>query len=327
MTDDTVQVERRVRALKIAIIAVVFAAAPLLTSSSLLRRLLFLIILFSMFGIGLNIVFGHTDQLYLFVGALAGIGGYATVMAANTLGVTPWVTVPIGIAVTGLVGGTVSYIAARQRFTVILIAVFTLTLELAVNQFLVGSSQITGGSTGLPVDQLLIENELILYYIIAAVFLGFVVIYDRLIHSRFGIAFGAIREDELAAESVGVQIVRYKTLAGVIGAMLIGFTGILYGFFEGRLYPSTYSFNNIDVALLIMLTLGGLRTLYGPVVGAAFIFFIEEQLADTPEFRIIIFGTLLIVLFLYFRSGIVPRVGEFLEHRNLDAESLVRNFT
>jgi branched-chain amino acid transport system permease protein len=327
MTDETVQIERRVRALKIAIIAAVFAVLPLLTSSSLLRRLFFLIMLFSMFGIGLNIVFGHTDQLYLFVGALAGIGGYATVMAANALGITPWVTIPIGIALTGLIGGAVSFIAARQRFTVILIAVFTLTLELAINQFLVGSSQLTGGSTGLPVDQLLIENELVLYYVIAATFLGFVLLYDRMIHSRFGIAFGAIREDELAAESVGVQIVRYKTLAGVIGAMLIGLTGILYGFFEGRLYPSTYSFNNIDVALLIMISLGGLRTLYGPIVGAAFIYFIEEQLAGTPEFRIIIFGTLLIVLFLYFRSGIVPRVNEFLERRNLDAESLVRNFT
>jgi branched-chain amino acid transport system permease protein len=327
MTDNTVGVERRVRALKIGVIAVVFAALPLLTSSSLLRRLFFLVMLFSMFGIGLNIVFGHTDQLYLFVGALAGVGGYATVIAANTLGVTPWVTIPVGLVFTGLLGGAVSYIAARRQFTVILIAVFTLTLELAINQFLVGSSQLTGGSTGLPVDQLLIESDLVLYYIIAVVFLVFVLLYDRLIHSRFGIAFSAIREDELAAESVGVQIVRYKTLAGVIGAMLIGFTGILYGFFEGRLYPSTYSFNNIDVALLIMLSLGGLRTLYGPIVGAAFIFFIEEQLADTPEFRIIIFGTLLIVLFLYFRSGIVPRVTQFLERRNLDAESLVRNFT
>ncbi|MGQ4556245.1 ABC transporter permease subunit [Halobellus sp. GM3] len=327
MSADTVTIERRVRALKIGAIALVFAVLPWLTDSSLLERLFFLIMLFAMFGIGLNIVFGHTDQLYLFVGALAGIGGYTTVMAADALGMTPWMTIPAGVIFAGLIGGAVSFIAARRRFTVILIAVFTLTLELAVNQFLVGSSQLTGGSTGLPVQRLGIENELVLYYVVAAVFLGFVLLYDRLINSRFGVAFSAIREDELAAESVGIQIVRYKTLAGVLAAMLIGLTGILYGFFEGRLYPSTYSFNNIDVALLIMLTLGGLRTLYGPIVGAAFIFFVEEQLADTPEFRIIIFGVLLIVLFLYFRSGIVPRIHEFLERRDLDPETLVRNYT
>jgi len=113
----------------------------------------------------------------------------------------------------------------------------------------------------------------------------------------------------------------------VVAAMLIALTGILYGFYEGRLYPSIYSFNNIDVAILIMLTLGGLRTLLGPVVGATVIFAIEEQLADTPEWRIVIFGVLLIVLFLYFREGIVRKVGDFLEERDLDPATLVENNT
>ena len=327
MTGSAFEAERRVRAAKIGLIAVVFAVLPLLSDSSLIRRLFVLVVLFAMFAIALNIVFGHTDQLYLFVGALAGIGGYTTVIAANALGVTPWVTIPAGVVLSGLIGGAVSYIAARRRFTVILIAVFTLTLQLAVSQFLVGNNSLTGGTTGLPVERLGVESNLVFYYVIVAVFLGFVLLYDRLVHSRFGVAFNAIREDELAAESVGVEIVRYKTFAGALGAMLIAITGILYGFYEGRLFPSIYSFNNIDVAILIMLTLGGLRTLLGPIVGAAFIFYVNERLAETPEYRLILFGVLLIVLFLNFREGIVPKVSELLERRGYDPESIVENYT
>jgi len=319
--------DRIVRLGKIALVALVLAILPLVTQSPLLRRLFFLIVVFSMFGIALNIVFGHTDQLYLFVGALAGVGGYTTAIAADALGISPWITIPVGLALAGLIGAGVSYIAAKRRFTVILIAVFTLTLELAFNQFVVGFDEFTGGSTGFRIADVGIESNLTLYYLVAAVFVGFLLLYTRLIHSRFGVAFNAIREDELAAESVGIEIVRYKTFAGALAAMLIALTGILYGFYEGRLYPSIYSFNNIDVAILIMLTIGGLRTLLGPIVGAAFIFAIEEQLADSPEFRIIIFGLLLIVLFLYFREGIVRKVGEFLERRDLDPASLVESYT
>jgi len=327
MSQVSPRTDRIVRYGKVALLAIVFAVLPLVTESPLLRRLFLLVVVFSMFAIALNVVFGHTDQLYLFVGALAGVGGYTTAITADALGVSPWITIPAGVALAGLIGGTVSFIAARRRFTVILIAVFTLTLELAFNQFVVGFNDITGGSTGFRIADIGIQSNLTFYYLVAAVFVGFMLLYDRLIHSRYGVAFNAIREDELAAESVGIEIVRYKTFAGVVAAMLIALTGILYGFYEGRLYPSIYSFNNIDVAILIMLTLGGLRTLLGPVVGATVIFAIEEQLADTPEWRIVIFGVLLIVLFLYFREGIVRKVGDFLEERDLDPATLVENNT
>ena len=319
--------QRRVRALKILLVAVVFAVLPAFATSGYLLRVFTLMVAFALFALSLNVAFGHTDQLFLFVGAVAGIGGYTTVIVANMLGVTPWLLIPLGVVLAGAVGALVSYIGAKRRFTVILIAVFTLTIELAINQFFVGARSLTGGTTGLRVEGLGLESDMVFYFLFVAVLVAYALLYDRLIHSRFGLAFDAIRQDELAAESIGVDVVRYKTIAGALAAMMIGLAGVLYGFYEGRMYPSTYSFNNIDVAILIMLTLGGMRTLIGPIFGAIFIFWVEEQLAGYSDWRLVVFGVLLIVLFLYFRDGIVPRVGELLAERDLDPESLVDRYT
>lgn len=314
--------DERIRALKLGGIAIAFVALPWFASSSYLLRVFTLMTAFALFTVALNIVFGHTDQLFLFVGGLAGIGAYTTVISADILSITPWLTLPLGVLAAGVLGASVSYIAAKRRFTVILIAVFTLTLQLAIVQFFVGARSFTGGSTGLPVDVIGVDQRLFIYYVLVGVLIGYLLIYDRLIHSRYGIAFSSIREDELAAESVGINVVRYKVIAGFLAALMIGLAGALYGFSEGYLTPSIYSFQNIDVMILIMLTLGGMRTVYGPIVGTAFIFWVQQSLASSSEWRLIVFGTLLIVLFLYFREGIVPKVAELVREWDLDTRSI-----
>ena len=315
--------ERRLRAAKVGLVIAGFAALPALATSSYRLRVFTLMVGFALFAISLNVVFGHTDQLFLFVGGLAGVSAYASVYVAGELGTTPWLTLPVGVVIATALAGLVSYVAAKRRFTVIIIAIFTLAIQLSLNQFFIGARSITGGSDGIPVPDLLITDRLVFYYLFVAVLVVFAVGYDRLVHSRYGLAFEAIREDEVSAAASGVDVVRYKTFAGLLGGAMIGLVGALFGFSEGFLAPAVYSFTSIDVLVLIMLTLGGMRTLLGPVVGAVVIFWINEALAQTRGWRTFVFGVLLIVLFLYFRQGVVPKASEVLERLGVDVEAML----
>jgi len=309
---------------------------PLIGASSFLMRLAVLALVFALFAIATNVAFGHTDQLFLFTGGLAGVGAYTTLLGSSFLGVSPWLTLPAGMALCGLLAGAVSYVSARLEFTVIVIAILTLNLQLAFTEFFVGADGITGGSTGFFYDQPLVPpsvgetlnglgfvEAVGLYYLLVVV-VGLALLgYVRLIDSRYGMAFEAIRADEQAAASTGVNVVRYKTVAGALAGALIGFGGVLYA--ERGLAvvtPSIFSFLSVDVLVLIMLIVGGLRTTLGPLVGAAVIVVIEDVLrrlnngleaAEVPvlgavEIETAAFGALLIVLFLYFRRGLVPVV-------------------
>lgn len=304
--------------LQFAGVAVVIGLLPLFFFNGTYEaRLLTQFLVFAILVIGLNIVFGHTDQLFLFLGALAGTGTYITALLAQLLGVSAWVTLLIGAATAGLLGLIVSYIAAKRNFTVITIAVLTLALQLAFIEFISGARDITEGTTGFPFDGLTIgvlesalglDPQLILYYTLAVLLIGTLTFYTWLINSRFGLAFDAIRQDEQAAESIGIDVVKYKTAAGCIGAGIIGLVGPFYAQAEGYVAPTMFAFQNIDVLVIIMLILGGIRTRYGPIVGAAAIIVLEQVLQQAGQWRLTLLGVLLVFLFLYFRSGIMPWV-------------------
>lgn len=313
---------RRVAGLMLAV-----ALVPLVVGrSSFLMRLAVLAMIYALLGLGLNISFGHTDQLFLFVGGLSGLGAYTTTLSASGFGVPPLITVPAGILICGLVAGLVSYVSAKRKFTVILIAILTLNLQLALTEFYVGARDITGGSTGFSYDGIVpdalgetfessigFEPEVGLYYVLVVLVALVLVGYVRLVNSRYGVAFDAIREDETAAESVGLNVVRYKILAGVLTGAVVGLGGIMHIEFTGFVEPGLFSFLHVDVLVLIMVVLGGLRTASGPVVGAFLIIAIEELLAMVTEFQVAVFGALLILLFLSFRSGVVPMAERLLE--------------
>lgn len=305
-------------------VGVALALVPVVVGqSSYLMRVSVLALLFALLAIALNLVFGHTDQLFLFMGGLTGVGAYTTALSADALGVTAWLTIPLGMALCGLVAGLVSYVAAKRNFTVILISILTLNLQLAFHAFFVGARSITRGSTGFAFDGLGlaaagefvettvgVDENVVLYLLLVVLVSLSLAAYVRIIDSKYGLAFESIREDELAAESVGLNVVRYKTIAGVLAGALIGLTGVMYVGLTNYVSPALFGFHQIDVLVLIMLIVGGLRTTYGPLVGAWLVIVIREALSLTTEYQMAVFGVLLITLFLYFRSGVVPAVGQ-----------------
>lgn len=282
--------------------------------------------LFATLTIALNIVFGHTDQLVLFSGAMAATGAYVSIMLADFLAISPWFTMLVGATLAGLIGAGVAWVAARRGAGIIAIAILTLALNFAFFELINHFRSHTGGETGYRVTDMTITpieelpwftHEIVLFYVIGILLIAVMLVYRYIMNSKYGLAFEMIRQDQGAAESVGVNIIRYKVLAAFIAMFVMGLAGPLMGARGGWLTPTVFDFGHVDVLILIMLVIGGLRTLWGPVIGAAIIIVLHEELREFAAYRTMIFGIILVFLFLYFRQGIVPYATQQVKRRNL----------
>ena len=310
---------------KVPIAVVLLGLLPLVffeEGMTYVSRIFTIFLMFAVLALALNVAFGHTDQLLLFTGGIMGIGTYTTIALASALGVSLWVTMLLGALFAGVAGLVVCYVAARRQLNVIVISILTLALQLAMVQTFNGLREITGGNTGMIVpsleagiitESLGLEPLVFLYYCFLVLLALAMVVYQYVVNSKFGLAFDVIRQDEIAAESSGVAVIRYKAIAGFITTFIIGLVGPFYVQIGGYVSPGMFTFAAVDVLVLIILVVGGMRTMYGPIVGAALIIYINEWLQSYQEYRTLIFGALLIFLFLFFRNGIVPFVDRHLD--------------
>jgi len=311
----------------LAAVLVVLALAPipLFTSrGAYLSRIFLLIVIFATMAIAVNIAFGHVDQLLLFSGGIAGLSSYFTILVAGGLGITPWITLPVAAVVTGAIGYSVVNFAARLKMDIVGLSILTFAIQLVITELANGLINVTGGVTGHQFSGLTIQplvsgfgvsSTASLYYVILVVMGLVFVVYRRLMNSTYGLAFEMIRQDDDASESIGIDVVRYKSLAGFVSLFILGIIGPFFAQLQGFVSPSLFTFNSIDVLVLIMLILGGVRTMYGPLLGAIIIVLINQILSTASEYQTAIYGLLLMVLFLYFRSGIIPWARTILTER------------
>jgi branched-chain amino acid transport system permease protein len=265
-------------------------------------------LVFASFGVGFNLIFGCTNQLFLCVGALAGIGGYTTAILAERASLPIAVDIAIGTAGAALIGGLLSWIAVRRSLGVIFTGIVTLVFSLAFAQFLLGQRDLTGSETGLvlaPAPAEIADDRVGGYYLFAGLLVAFLIVFRALQLSHVGWAFRALRDDEVAAELAGVDVARYRIYAATLGSAMVGLTGALYAYSSGFISPATYSFERVDVRVLVLVAFGGLGSLLGPVIGAGVLAVLDEQLTASLELREVLYGVFVIVIFLGFRRGVV----------------------
>jgi branched-chain amino acid transport system permease protein len=294
--------------------AVVLAIVPLVIGDS--RYLLGIAVLglaYAGYGVGFNIIFGNTNQLFLCLGALAGVGAYGTTILGNEAELSMLVAIPASVLVAALLGAAFSWVSVRRRLDVIFVGIITLAFSLVFTNLLLGQRNLTGGETGTVVlyDAGIVGARGIgAYYVFLGVLVAYLALHRWLQRSHVGWAFRALRDDELAAELAGIDVARYKVLAGVIGSAMIGLMGALYANYEGFISPTTFELGNVDVPVLVMLAFGGIGTLLAPVVGSAVFTVVDEVLRPLSQLRITVYGVILLALFLGFRRGVIPTVGD-----------------
>jgi branched-chain amino acid transport system permease protein len=272
---------------------------------------------FALFACAFNLLLGFTGLLSFGHAAFFGTAGYAAGHAMKVWGFTPEIGLAFGMLVSALVGWVVGSLAIRRQG--IYFAMVTLALAQMIYFFML-QAPFTGGEDGLqgvPRGNLFgvfsLNDDLAAYYFVVAVFaFGFWLIY-RTIHSPFGQVLKAIRENEPRAISLGYDVDRYKLVAFILSAALSGLAGatktLVLGF-----ETLTDVHWHISGEVVLMTLLGGLGTVFGPVVGAAVIVALQNELADKVGSWVqVIMGVIFVVCVLAFRRGIVGELAALLK--------------
>ena len=261
------------------------------------------------YAVAFNLLFGRSGQLFLCLGALAGVAAYGSVLLADVAGVPLPAAIAAGVALSGGIGGVFSWVAVRRRLGVIFVGIVTLAFSLVFTNLLLGGRALTGGETGLLVEAAAgswLRDRVPAYYLLLAVLVGYLAIDRWLDGSWLGWAFRALKDDPVAAELAGVDVVRARVIAGAVGSAMLGLMGALFAVHDGFISPTGFDFGDVDVRVLVVLAVGGIGSSLGPVVGAVVVTAVDELLRPLGQLRLTIYGIVLIVIFLRFRQGLVP---------------------
>ncbi|MEK6594006.1 MAG: branched-chain amino acid ABC transporter permease [Pseudomonadota bacterium] len=293
--------------------AAFFAFGPALIYPVFLMK----VMCFALFACAFNLLLGFVGLLSFGHAMFLGMGGYVAAHTAKVWGLTPELAILCGAAVSGVLGLVSGLIAIRRQG--IYFAMITLALAQMVYFFCV-QAPFTGGEDGIqavPRGKLFglidLSNQLAMYVMVAVIFFsGFLLIY-RIIHSPFGQVLKAIRENETRAISLGYDINRYKLLAYVISATLSGVAGATNALvFQLAALNSVHWTMSGEVVLMTLL--GGLGTVFGPVVGALVLLAMENYLAQLGAWVTIAQGVIFVICVLTFRRGIVGELMAFFKH-------------
>jgi len=270
---------------------------------------------FALFACAFNLLIGYVGLLSFGHAVFLGSAGYTSAYAAKSWGWPPELAIVSGTAVAAALGVLIGALAIRSKG--IYFANITLALAQMIYFFCV-QAKFTGGEDGIqavPRGVLLgvldLRNVLSMYFVVLAIFLaGFLLLY-RTIHSPFGQVLKAVREHEPRAVSLGYSAERYKLVAFVLSATLSGLAGgtkaIVF-----QLASLTDVHWTMSGEVVLMTLLGGLGTVFGPVVGAFIVISLENYLAQLGAWVTVVQGLIFVICVLTFRRGVIGEVSRFL---------------
>ena len=231
---------------------------------------------------GLNIMMGFTGLLSLGHAAFVGVGAYTVALAQMHLGLPFWITIPLAGVSAALIGVFFGLPSLRIRGLYLVIA--TLAAQFILNFIFVHWQSVTNGDVGLTVQPASVfgfplNNETRVYYLILAVVVFMTWFGANVIRSRVGRAFIAIRERDLTAQVLGIEMVRYKLIAFALGSFYAGIAGGLLAYFNQFVNPEQFGLL-LSVFFLSAVIVGGMGSTLGAVLGAAFMTLVPEILRE-----------------------------------------------
>jgi len=291
---------------------------PVVTQEPYYLRIVTLAIIFAIFAASWDVLAGFAGQLNLGHGLFFGVAAYAAAFININLHWPPWITIPIGAVAAVLVGLIVGIPALRLRG--MYLALVTLSFPLILVGLVFVFSDVTGGELGLFGVSVFSKSRVVSYYIIAITFTVCIFIMYKFTDAgskylRIGILLHALREDEIAARTSGINTTKYKLLAFAVSGFFAGIAGGLYTHYLRIAGPSTlelfFSFN-----ALLWSIFGGLGTIYGAVAGVFILYPMTEILSlfDLGEkIRFLVLAIILIFTLLYMPEGITVWVLDKIE--------------
>ena len=290
------------------IIMALLAVVPVVVTNLYHIQVMIFIGIYIILTLSLNLLNGYVGLLSIGHAAFYGIGAYASAKLVMEAGL-PF---PLAMPCAGVVAGIFGYLIAKPtlRLSGIYMTLATLGFNMICFLILQNWMSFTNGPLGImdiPPPNIFgykIETRVQYYYLIFFLVLLTVVSMHRLMTCRFGRALVSIRENELAAEAMGVHTTRYKIQAFVLAAFFAGIAGSYYAHFVKYVSPDSFYIYESFI-LLAMLAFGGQGNLIGPVVGAAVLIIIPELFRFLQEYRMLVYGGILIIMMLVRRQGLL----------------------
>ena len=296
---------------------VMFAAlvvAPFFLYPVFLMKLL----CFALFACAFNLLIGYVGLTSFGHAAYFGMGGYIAAHSAKVWGLTPEISIIVGALLAGVQGAIFGWIAIRRQG--IYFAMITLALAQMIYFFCL-QAPFTGGEDGIqavPRGHLFgvisLASDMTMYWFVAAVFVACFLLIHRIVHSPFGQVLKAIRENEPRTTSLGYRTDDYKLVAFILSATLAGVAGGTKSLVFG-IATLTDVHWSMSGEVLLMTLVGGLGTVFGPMIGAAVIVAMQNYLAEMGAWVTVIQGVIFIACVLAFRRGIVGEIANLLRVR------------
>lgn len=312
---------------------VMIMLVPLIVKDEYTLTILDLVCIYVMLASSLNLLVGYTGQISFAHVAFYAIGGYTSTLLVTKLGWSFWLALPIAGLVAALVSIPVGFIVLRFRKHVFVLV--TLSLSEIIRLMIYNFDSFTGGPNGIfniprPDNIQLFSffwdfsTPSGIYWLLATVTILSVFSIRAIVKSSMGLALKSIRENETYASFSGINVSAYKNAAFIIGALFAGFAGSLYAHLIG--YISPYAFTVAEsINILLMIVFGGMGTILGPVIGAGLLVFLPEFLRSLADYRMLIYGALLVIVILFMPQGILGMVQSLWQRRPYSPEVTANN--
>jgi len=270
-------------------------------------------LVFAIFALGYDIAFGYTGLLSFGHAAFFGLGAYGTGLTLIHLSIPAPLAILMGVIISLLIAVPIGYLSIRRRG--IYFAMVTLAFAQMIYFIAFKWRSLTGGDDGLhgvprpPLGFIDLRSEVVLYYFILFFFILSIVLGIRIIRSPFGKTLECLRENEERARSIGYNPTRYKLISFVISACFAGLAGGLYTLLQN--FVPLFSLGlDISGDVVLMTLIGGMGTLYGPVMGAMGLIYLKDLLSSYTNVWPLFLGLLFVVSILTFRKGVFKELKE-----------------
>lgn len=294
--------------LAIAILAAAMVAAPFVLRDYQ-TYLLTLTVIWAILALSMGLVLGFVGQINLGQAAFVAISAYVCSILRLRYELDFWIAAPIALAAVVAIAALVGLLTLRLKgpFFILVMLAFAEITRLVIANW----QDVTNGPLGLrgimppePILGLSFDTKRSFYFLSLFVLVVCLVALWRLVRSRTGRMLVAVREDELLSEFIGIPVMRSKVIGLCIGAFVAGLGGLLLGPFLTILAPSQFTlFASVD--MIVMVVIGGIGTLAGPIIGAVFLVYVPEFLSFTSHYRPAMMGLLLILVTLFAPRGLL----------------------
>jgi len=288
------------------IILALLTLLPLVGLSSYAMHIIILVIMWSVIGMAWNLLGGYCGQVSFGHAAFFGVGAYTSGILYQKLGVSAWWGMPLSIVVVTCFSLVIGFICLRLRGPFFALATLAMGVILRVTaENLTGFTQ---GDLGIMIRERTWVGKTWYFYIILALAAATFLLIKKIVESKLGYYFVAIREDQDAAESLGIHTTLYKTIALCVSGVLTGTAGVFYMNYMGYIDPKVvFALHDISIVAIMVVMVGGVATYWGPVIGSLIMVLLAELIRSIPALGVAyqtLFGILLIVIIIFLPNGI-----------------------